>query len=170
MHFGFSYVGFLFLLMLMAPNLIWSRNKPADYAAYAKRENKVLQWMERIGQISVTCLALLCSDLNIKEGGRFALLLFAFLLMVLYEIYWIRYFKSGKTMGDFYRSLWGIPVAGAVLPVAAFLLLALYGRSLPMLLAVTLLGIGHIGIHLQHRKGVWAAANAREMQRRDTDI
>ena len=40
-----------------------------------KRENKVLQWMERIGQISVTCLALLCSDLNIKEGGRFALLL-----------------------------------------------------------------------------------------------
>ena len=32
--------------------------------------------------------------------------------MVLYEIYWIRYFKSGKTMGDFYRSLWGIPVAG----------------------------------------------------------
>ena len=62
MHFGFSYVGFLFLLMLMAPNLIWSRNKPADYAAYAKRENKVLQWMERIGQISVTCLALLCSD------------------------------------------------------------------------------------------------------------
>ena len=158
MHFGFSYVGFLFLLMLMAPNLIWSRNKPADYAAYAKRENKVLQWMERIGQISVTCLALLCSDLNIKEGGR------------LYEIYWIRYFKSGKTMGDFYRSLWGIPVAGAVLPVAAFLLLALYGRSLPMLLAVTLLGIGHIGIHLQHRKEVWAAANAREMQRRDTDI
>ena len=40
MHFGFSYVGFLFLLMLMAPNLIWSRNRPADYAAYAKRENK----------------------------------------------------------------------------------------------------------------------------------
>lgn len=155
MHFGFSYVGFLFLLMLMAPNLIWSRNRPADYAAYAKRENKVLQWMERIGQISVTCLALL---------------LVAFLQMVLYEIYWIRYFKSGKTMGDFYRSLWGIPVAGAVLPVAAFLLLALYGRSLPMLLAVTLLGIGHIGIYLQHRKEVRIAANPREIQRRDTDI
>ena len=62
--------------------------------------------MERIGQISVTCLALLCSDLNIKRGGR---------------------------------------------PI---LLLSIYGKNVPMLLAVTLLGIGHIGIHLQHRKEV----------------
>ena len=107
MHFGFSYVGFLFLLMLMAPNLIWSRNKPADYAAYAKRENKVLQWMERIGQISVTCLALLCSDLNIKEGGRFALLLFAFLLMVLYEIYWIRYFEKRQNNWGIFTEAYG---------------------------------------------------------------
>lgn len=26
-HFGFSYVGLLFLVMLMVPNLIWTKNQ-----------------------------------------------------------------------------------------------------------------------------------------------
>ena len=47
--------------------------------------------------------------------------------MVLYEIYWIRYFRSAKTMKDLYSSILGIPVAGATLPVLAFMLLAVYG-------------------------------------------
>ena len=72
--------------------------------------------------------------------------------MILYEIYWIKYFKSKKTMQDFYSSLLGIPVAGASLPVIAFLLLAVYGKSIPLLIAVVILGIGHIGIHINHKK------------------
>ena len=72
--------------------------------------------------------------------------------MILYEIYWIRYFRSEKTMKDMYSSILGVPVAGATLPVLAFGLLAVYGGNLPMLIAVIILGIGHIGIHLQHRK------------------
>ena len=43
----------------------------------------------------------------------------AFVLMIMYELYWIRYFKREKTMKDFYSSLMGIPVAGAALPVTA---------------------------------------------------
>lgn len=54
-------------------------------------------------------------------------------------------------MRDFYSSLLGIPVAGALLPVAAFLLLGISGRNIPLIAAVILLGIGHIGIHLAHR-------------------
>ena len=46
----------------------------------------------------------------------------------------------------------GIPVAGASLPVIAFLLLAVYGKSIPLLIAVVILGIGHIGIHINHKK------------------
>ena len=76
----------------------------------------------------------------------------SFVFMVLYEIYWIKYFKSKKTMQDFYSSLLGIPVAGASLPVIAFLLLAVYGKSIPLLIAVVILGIGHIGIHINHKK------------------
>ena len=78
----------------------------------------------------------------------------AFALMVLYEIFWARYFRSEKTMKDFYRSLLGIPVAGATLPIAAVLLIAVYGRNPFLFAAGIVLGTGHVGIHLAHRKEI----------------
>lgn len=124
MNIGFSYIGLIFLLMLVIPNIIWSEAKPKNYEAYAKNENKVLLVFERVGEILVTCIALIFTDFNITEWSVSSLLLIiAFILMVLYEIYWIKYFKSDRTMQDMYSSLIGIPVAGATLPVFAFLLL-----------------------------------------------
>lgn len=153
MNIGFSYIGLIFLLMLVIPNIIWSKAKPKNYEAYAKNENKVLLVFERVGEILVTCIALIFTDFNITEWSVSSLLLIiAFILMVLYEIYWIKYFKSDRTMQDMYSSLIGIPVAGATLPVFAFLLLGLYGNSILMILATVILGIGHIGIHLNHYK------------------
>lgn len=155
MHFGFSYIGLIFLLMLMIPNLIWTKNQPKDYEKYAQNENKLLQIFERIGEAAVTCLALIFSDFNIGKISLWSLwLAAAFLLMILYEVYWIRYFCSEKTMADFYRSLLGIPVAGATLPVAAFFLLGIYGRNIFLMISVIILGIGHIGIHLGHQKEI----------------
>ncbi len=153
MHFGFSYIGLIFLLLLMVPNLIWTRNQPKDYEKYAARENKVLLAFERAGEVLTSCAALVFSDFNIRPWSeRSWWLIAAFLLMVLYEIFWIRYFRSEKTMADFYRSVLGIPVAGATLPVIAFMLLAVYRKNAVMGIAVIILGIGHIGIHLMHKK------------------
>lgn len=150
-HFGFSYIGFLFLLMLVIPNLLWSKNKPEDYDQYVIRESKILLVFERTGEILVSCFSLIFSDFNINGiSFRTCILILAFVLMILYEIYWIRYFKSKKTMRDFYSSLLGIPVAGATLPVIAFLLLGIYGKNIFLILSVIILGIGHIGIHLNH--------------------
>ena len=155
MNFGFSYVGLIFLIMLMAPNLIWTKNQPKDYDKYARNENKVLLVMERTGEVAVTSLSLIFSDFNPKRISAWEIwLLAASVLMILYEIYWIRYFRSEKTMRDFYSSLLGVPVAGATLPVLAFLLLSIYGRNPILLAAVVILGIGHIGIHLNHRKEI----------------
>lgn len=78
----------------------------------------------------------------------------AVILMVMYEFWWIRYFYSERKLTDFYSSLLGIPVAGATLPVAAFFLLGIYGKVIWMLIAVVILGIGHIGIHWQHYKEI----------------
>ena len=154
-NFGFSYIGLVFLLMLMIPNIIWSKNKPKEYEKYVKNENKVLLLFERIGEMLVTCLSLIFSDFNIiKISSWTIVLLIAFILMILYEIYWIRYFKSNKTMKDMYSSLLGIPVAGATLPVFAFFLLGIYGKNIFLIMATIILGIGHIGIHLNHRKEV----------------
>ena len=153
MRLGFSYRGLIWLIMLFIPNLIWTKNKPENYDEFAGHENKVLLALERVGEVIVTATALSFSDFNYK-GWNFWLivLVLSFLCMVLYEIFWIRYFKSGKTMKDFYRSQLGIPVAGATLPVIAFLLLGIYGGNGLMVIGSIILGIGHIGIHLAHHK------------------
>ena len=40
MNFGFSYVGLIFLIMLMVPNIIWGKNQPKDYEKYAGNEKR----------------------------------------------------------------------------------------------------------------------------------
>ncbi len=155
MHFGFSYIGLIFLLMLMIPNIIWSKNKPQDYDKYVKNENQILILFEKIGEVLVTCLSLIFSDYNINKISNWSIiLLMAFIVMLLYEIYWIRYFKSHKTMQDMYSSLFGIPVAGATLPIITFLLLGLYGKNPFLIISTIILGIGHITIHLNHQKEI----------------
>lgn len=152
-HFGFSYIGLIFMFMLIIPNLIWTKKQPQGYSA--KNENKFLAVLERGGEMLTTCCALLFSDFNLRGWSKWSLwLAAAFALMVMYEIWWVRYFKSERKLADFYSSFLGVPVAGATLPVIAFFLLAIYGKVIWMLIASIILGIGHIGIHLQHRKEI----------------
>lgn len=155
MHFGFSYVGFIYIVMLTVPNIIWAKNKPKDYEKYVVNESKVLGAFERIGEVLVTTIVLIFADFNLRPWTWWCLwLVVSFVLMVLYEIYWVRYFKSEKTMHDQYRQFLCFPVAGASLPVLAFFLLGIYGANIFMLVSVVILGIGHIGIHLKHQKEV----------------
>ena len=153
MNLGFSYIGLIYLIMLMIPNMIWSKNKPVNYDKYSKNESKVLLVFERVGEVGNTCLALIFSDFNVNSISYWSIvLLVSFVLLLLYEIYWIRYFRSSKSMKDQYCSLLGIPVAGATLPVLSFLLLGVYGKNIFLIVSTVILGIGHIGIHLNHRK------------------
>ena len=154
-HFGFSYIGFIYLLLLFIPNMIWSKKQPKDYEKYVVNENKILLTLERIGEVFVCCFVLIFSDFNIKGISLWSLwLLASFLLMGLYEGYWIRYFKSARTMADFCSSFLGIPLAGATLPVLAVFLLGVYGKNVVLLAAVVILGIGHIGIHHNHKREI----------------
>lgn len=155
MNFGFSYVGLIYLLMLFIPNIFWAKNKPKNYEKYVVNENKVLLMLERIGEVLTCCFVLIFSDFNINEITLWSVwLLISFALMILYEIYWIRYFRSQKTLKDFYSSMLGIPVAGATLPVCAFLLLGIYGKNIFLIISSVILGIGHIGIHINHYKEI----------------
>lgn len=152
-HLGFSYMGLLFLFMLFIPNLIWTKMQPQGYSS--ENENKLLALLERMGEVLTTCCVLIFSDFNLKGVSKWSLwLAAAFALMVMYEIWWVRYFKSRRRLADFYSSFLGVPVAGATLPVAAFFLLGIYGKVIWMIIASIVLGIGHIGIHLQHRKEI----------------
>ncbi|KXL53271.1 hypothetical protein CLNEO_12420 [Anaerotignum neopropionicum] len=148
-HFGFSYVGFIYLVMLAVPNILWTKKQPQGYDT--SFENKILLFLEKIGQALVTCTALIFQDFNLQTWSNWSWWLIAsFFLMILYELWWVRYFCSQRTLADFYSSILGIPVAGATLPVIAFLLLGVYGKVIWLVLSIIILGIGHIGIHLQH--------------------
>lgn len=152
-HLGFSFVGFIYLLMLFIPNIIWSKNQPTNYDA--TQENKILLVSERIGQVCCTCIVLIFSDFNIATFSLWSLwLIVSFLLMLFYEICWIRYFINEHTEENFYRSFYGIPVPLASLPVTAFLLLGIYGKVIWLIASAIILGIGHIGIHVQHLKAI----------------
>lgn len=150
---GFSYTGLVFLLMLIIPNIIWTKKQPNGYNL--QNENKVFLFFERAGQALVTCTALIFSDFNLREWTNWSWwLVAAVILMIVYECWWIRYFRSNRTLFDFYSSFLFIPLAGATLPVLAFLLLGVYGKVIWMIFSAVVLGIGHIGIHWQHHKKI----------------
>lgn len=138
--------------MLFVPNIIWAKNKPEDYGTYSKDENRTLSLIERIGQVLVVC-SLFFAD-NISFTPWILMLVLVFIFMMLYELYWIKYFRSPKTMKDMYSDFLGIPVAGATLPVLAFLFLGIYEMNPFLIFAVLVLAIGHIGIHLNYEKRV----------------
>ena len=167
MSFGFSYVGAVFLLLLLIPNLLWTKCRPAGYETYIKRDSRALLLLERVGEVLVSGISLVCTGLNWRPPSLWSGWLGAALaLMALYEVYWVRYFHSARTMEDFYGSLLGVPVAGAVLPVAAFFCLGIYGKNLFLLAGVAVLGVGHIGIHLGHRRELLAEKAAEERNAR----
>lgn len=141
-----SPLGALLLLALLVPNLLWIRRKPHD----PSHEDRRLTALERVGQVWVSCGVLI--NRGTPPGNRFWWLAGAAALMVLYEYWWVRYFRSPRTMADFTAGLLGVPVAGASLPVAAFFLLGMYERAWWLLPGAAVLGIGHIGIHLGYRK------------------
>ena len=161
---GFCVTGLIFLIMLFVPNIFWAKiGKPEGYEEYVKDENKVLLAMERFGEVSVTVILLIFPSINpyvkvnpegIYFDWRLAMWVMAFVLMILYECYWIKYLRGPKTMKAMYSSFAGYPVAGATLPVVALLLLGLYSLNIILIVCSVILGIGHIGIHVMHKRSV----------------
>ena len=152
-NFGFSYMGLLFLLMLFIPNIIWAKGKPQGFTS--ENENKILLFLERAGEVLTCCCLLVFSDFNIHGWSLWSLwLMAAFVFIILYEAWWVRYFRSERKRTDFYSGFLGIPLAGATLPVMAFFMLGIYGKVVWMLIAALIFGIGHIGIHMRHKKSI----------------
>jgi hypothetical protein len=149
---GFSYIGLLFLCCLFIPNIFYGFHQPTDNIKI--EENKILLAFERTGQVLCTVLLLIFDDLNIHKLDLWAVWLgAAFLLMVFYLLCWGRYFLGDHLSKDFLKPFLGVPLPLAVLPVAAVLLLSVYGKVLWLGVSAVILGIGHIGITAQH----WAA-------------
>ena len=130
-------------------------DKVSAQGIHQSARDEVLLVFEKVGQVCVTCMALVFSNFYIHRwSARSCWLILAVILMILYKCQWIRYFKSTKTLKDFYSSFYGIPVVGATLPVVAFFFLGVYGKVIWLMVSVIILEIGHIGIHLQHLREI----------------
>ena len=150
MQLGFSIVGSAFLLALFIPNIRWAKRQPAGYEELQKREGRILLAPERVGQVLTTCAPLISVC---PEGASFPwvlVLVAAALLMILYEIAWVRYFGDGERLDGMYQPLGPVPVPIASLPVAAFVLLGIWHKSPLAATSAIILAAGHIGIHLGH--------------------
>lgn len=150
MQLGFSIIGVVFLAMLFIPNIEWAKSQPRGYEEISRHENKTLLVLERIGQALTTCTAVV---FVCPQGFSLPWLLWliaAFVLMLLYEVAWARYFREGERLDCMYQPLGPIPVPIASLPVVAFILLGIWYQSPLTVIAAVILGIGHIGIHLDH--------------------
>lgn len=148
-------MGIVFLLMLFIPNIIWGKNQPEGYEEASKRENKVLLSLERAGEALVSTLVLIDRRLDsFSLSPRSGCMILALILMLLYELYWRKYFRSSRTLADMYSDYCGFPLAGASLPVFAVFLLGIYACNVFLTAAAIILGIGHIGIHLMHKKDI----------------
>lgn len=149
---GFSLIGFIFLLCLFVPNILFALREPAWQVQIAETEPAALLLPERIGQVLTVALVLLNKDLRLPSvrTPQAWWLIAAAVLMTLYLAAWIRFFAGGRQQADFYGSFLGIPLPLAVLPVAAAVLLGVYARSFWLILAAVILGFGHIGLHALH--------------------
>lgn len=152
---GVSIVGMGFLLMLFIPNIIWSKNLPDGYEESAKHENKLLLTLERAGEGLVSTLVLIDRRTDrFSLSPRIGYLVLALVLMILYELYWRKYFLSAHKLSDMYSDYCGFPLAGASLPVFAVFLIGIYACNVFIIVSAIILGIGHIGIHLMHKKEI----------------
>lgn len=163
MNFGFSYVGLIFIAMLIIPNIIWTKHKPEGYDEHSKNENKFLQIMERIGEALILVLILIFKDCNVRIHSLWlGWLIIAFIFMIIYELFWIRYFKSEKRLEDMYSSFGGFTMAGASLPFFAIISLGIYASNIFIIISAIIFGIGHIGIHRAHRREIFGKNSKRK--------
>lgn len=141
-----SYIGIGYMVLLFLPNIIWTKFKPQNYDS--SHEARLLVILERVGEILTTFFAIVSFRQTTYQID--ILFVLSVLCMLLYEGYWLYYFKSDHQLSDFYCSFCRIPLAGATLPIMAFVFLSLCQHNWLLLTATFLLGIGHIGIHYQH--------------------
>lgn len=141
-----SWIGIIYLVLLFIPNILWTKCQPIGYDS--SHENKILLLFERIGEVLVSIFAV-CSFQSLDIHFDL-LMMFSIICMFFYELYWLRYFRSGHTLLDFYQSFLMVPVPGATFPIAGFLFLGLSQHHFCLMISTFILAIGHIGIHLQH--------------------
>ena len=132
------------LVVLFPPNL-----KLANVPVRVGSLSQVMNIFERVGQIGsftipffyqLKCSTILDTTMLIIMSGA----------LVLYYTGWTRYLVKGRTEGLFYKSMFGIPLPMAIMPVVYFISASVLLSSGWLLISAILLGAGHITVSWQN--------------------
>ncbi len=138
--------GFVYLVPVLLPNLIWLFFSNHDEIGEVKESQKTiyknLSILENVGRIGIFIIPLFGNVLIDQYYPYFAIMLFIGLFI--YYAGWIRYFINERKPEYLYCSLWNLPYPLAVAPVFYFMLLSLLILSIPMLLFSIVFGIAHV--------------------------
>ncbi|WHY20038.1 hypothetical protein QNH28_03145 [Paenibacillus sp. G2S3] len=140
---GFSLLGTLMALILLAPSLLMIKFPPENVPAGVRDAGPVFTIFERIGQLG--CIGILAISKDNFQYVKFGILaaLIVLFIMIYYGL-WIRYIVKGQQFKLLWDPLVFIPIPMAVIPVCAFGLAAIWGKSIWLSLAVVCLAIGHL--------------------------
>lgn len=136
---GFSIVGLLIALAVLAPNALLLAFPPEGGIPKMTDAGIVFTVLERAGQVG--CLALLAFSGTAPLDGW---LIGSVACILAYWALWARYVVRGRHFGDLYSRVWFMPVPMAVFPVLAFAFAALWLGSPWLAIAVLALAIGHL--------------------------
>jgi hypothetical protein len=142
-------LGGIITLVVLLPNLLTvffpPTTKLADGPQPSDTRLKIMTAVERVGQVGCFVIPFFyrlprASDVN---AVALAIMIGA---LALYYAGWVRYLVLGREEELFHRSLLGIPLPMAVMPVIHFLSASVLLSSVWLMLAAVMLGVGHIAV------------------------
>ncbi|HBS45716.1 MAG TPA: hypothetical protein DEA91_16895 [Paenibacillus sp.] len=140
---GFSLLGTLMAFILLAPSLLMIKFPPENVPSGVRDAGPIYTLLERAGQLG--CIGILAISQDSFQQAEFGVIaVFIILFIAIYYGLWIRYIVKGRQFKLLWDPLGFIPIPMAVLPVCAFGLAAIWGKSIWLSIAVVCLAIGHL--------------------------
>ncbi|AIQ33727.1 MULTISPECIES: hypothetical protein [Paenibacillus] len=140
---GFSFLGTLIALIILAPSFLMIKFPPENVPAGVRDAGPVFTILERVGQLGCISILVISKD-NFQQVDFGIIAALIVMLIAAYYGLWIRYLVKGRQFKILWDPLGFIPIPMAVLPVCAFGLAAIWGRSIWLSVAVVCLAIGHL--------------------------
>jgi len=142
-------------LLVLIPNIIFSIRPPANKPSNLPKEPLPLTIIENIGRYGVFIIPLFYG-MDISGIWEIIAVSLMGLMLLLYYVCWIRYFRRGRDFKWMFLPFLKIPIPMALSPVLYFMLSSVILHSLPMFIFSLLLAMGHIPISWQQYKHIKA--------------
>jgi len=139
---GFSLTGLFVAISLLAPNLLMIIFPPINMPTELADAGVIFTVLERVGQVACVVLLVILKN-NFSNRSIDIWFISAAFCIVAYYSLWVRYVVAGRDFSTLF-SFMSIPIPMAILPIIAFALLSMWGKSIWLGLASTIFAVGHI--------------------------